>query len=125
MDCGCAPKSCIIQNNSEGQPEFAEVQYYFQMVVKNETKTLALVSKYPPDASLLEESFEMLWRFNMPGPQELLFVKDIISVVSIPPLPRGKPGVYFLCEKPGQDVVQWGDHEEGMMDEENFDNGDE
>ena len=98
------------------------------MVVKNETKTLALVLKYPPpDASLLEESFETLWAFNMPGPQESLFmieVKDIISIVSIPPLPRGKPGMYFLCEKPGQYMVQWGDHEESMMDEENFNDGD-
>ena len=99
------------------------------MVVKKETRTLALVSKYPPpDANLLKESFDTLWAFNKPGPQESLVVievNDIISVVSIPPLPRGKPGMYFLCEKPGQDVAQLGGYEENLMDEEDFDSGDE
>ena len=63
------------------------------MIVKGETRTLALVSKYSsPDPELLEESFGTLWAFKkqMPGEEVLtvIDVKDISSIVCIAPLLR-------------------------------------
>ena len=86
-------------------------------------KTLAMVSMYPPpDAELFEELFGTLWAFKKPEPgKELMVIEviNIIPVVSIPPLPRGLPGMHFLCEKPGLDVVKMAGYEEEMDDDDN------
>ena len=92
------------------------------MVVKDETRTLALVSKYSsPDPELFEESFGTLWAFKkqMPGEEALtvIDVKDISSVVCIAPLLRGTDGMHFLCEKPGLDVAQMGGLHEELTEE--------
>lgn len=92
------------------------------MIVKGETRTLAVVSKYSsPDPELFEESFGTLWAFKkqMPGEEVLtvIDVKDISSVVCIAPLPRGTDGMHFLCEKPGLDVAQMGGLDEELTEE--------
>ena len=105
-----------------GEPEFAEVQYYFQMIVKKVTRTLALVSKYPsPDAELLEESFSTLWAFKKQILDNevltVIDVKDIVSVICVAPLPGRTDGMHFLCEKPGLDVAQMGGVDEELTEE--------
>ena len=92
------------------------------MIVKKETRTLALVSKYAsPDAELLEESFNTLWAFKMQIPGEEVFtvidVKEIVSVVCIAPLLRCTDGMHFLCEKPGSDVAEMGGLDEELTEE--------
>ena len=92
------------------------------MIVKGETRTLALMSKYSsPNPELLEESFSTLWAFKkqMPGEEVLtvIDVKDISSVVCIAPLPRGADRMYFLCEKPGLDVAQMDGLDEELTEE--------
>jgi len=92
------------------------------MIVKKETRTLALVSKYSsPDAELLEESFGTLWAFKKQilGEEVLavIDVKDIVSVICVTPLPGRTDGMHFLCEKPGLDVAQMGGVNEELTEE--------
>lgn len=92
------------------------------MIVKKETRTLALVSKYSSlDAGLLKESFDTLWAFKkqIPGEEVLtvIDVKSIISVVCIAPLPRRTDRMHFLCEKPGLDVAEMGGLDEELTEE--------
>lgn len=90
------------------------------MVVKGETKTLALVSKYsPPDPELLRESFNTLWAFKKQaeGAFTIIDVNTIISVVCIAPLSKGPEGIQFLCEKPGLDVAHIGGQDEELTEE--------
>ena len=92
------------------------------MIVKGETRTLTLMSKYSsPNPELLEELFSTLWAFKkqMPGEEVLtvIDVKDISSIVCIAPLSRGTDRMYFLCKKPGLDVVQMGGLDEELTEE--------
>jgi hypothetical protein len=103
-----------------GKQEFAEVQYYFQMVVNDEEKALALVSIYsPPDRDILKESYNTLWVCTYRGDQALkvVDVKSIMAVISLPPLPGGLDGTFFLTEKPGLDVAHMGGRDEVLTDE--------
>ena len=80
----------------------------------------------PPDAGLFEESFGTLWAFKKPEPGKelkVIEVTNIISVVSIPPLPRGPPGMHFLCEKPGLEIAKMAGYEE--MDDNDYDGDDD
>jgi hypothetical protein len=103
-----------------GQQEFAEVQYYFQMVVNDKEKALALVSIYSPlDRDILKESYNTLWVCTYCGDQALkvVDVKSIMAVISLPPLPGGPDGTFFLTEKPGLDVAHMGGRDEVLTDE--------
>ena len=104
-----------------GQRQFAEVHYYFQMHVQNQTKTLALVTKYSdPDAEIVRESFGTLWVFKKQrrGEETLMVIeaKKIVAVVAIVPLP-GSDNLWFLAEKPGLNVSEIGGRAEELTEE--------
>lgn len=72
----------------------------------------AVVSVYgPPDAEMLTKSSHVLWAAAYVGDTNLcvIEVKDIISVVSMQPLPQ-KPGdsddLWFVVEKAGLDDIE-------------------
>ena len=94
--------------------------YYFQTVVLGTTQTVAMVSKYsPPNTRILEDSFETLWVFKqqVDGELTVINVKDIVTVISMLPLPGAPDGTWFLCEKPGLDVVHTGGQDEEVREE--------
>ena len=101
-----------------GQQWFAEVHYYFQMIIQKQTQTLALVTKYSdPDAEILRESFGTLWVLKKQQPSNkvltVIEAKNIITVVPIPPL-SGSDNLWFLAEKPGLNISEIGGVEELM-----------
>ncbi|KAH7905503.1 hypothetical protein BJ138DRAFT_1017616, partial [Hygrophoropsis aurantiaca] len=112
-----------------GKIDFAEVQYYFRAKVDNpavdteledsETSTLALVSIYsPPDAAILESSYNTVWICRYQGNASLTVVdvKNITSVVAM--VPAGdRENEYFVVEKPGLEVAYMGGIEEIVMEE--------
>lgn len=103
-----------------GRQEFAEVQYYFQMIINNEVRSLALVSVYsPPDRDILSESYNTLWACRYQGDEGLkaVDVKSITAVISMPPLPGGPDGTFFVLEKPGLDVAHMGGQDEVLTEE--------
>lgn len=111
--------------NLGGRQQFAEVHYYFQMIVREDNQeqiqTLALVSKYSdPDAEIFRESHETLWVFRKQQASEELLtvieVKKIDSVVAVLPLP-GCDGMWFLAEKPGLNVAEIGGQVEDLTEE--------
>lgn len=74
-------------------------------------KAYAVVSQYgPPNADMLEDSYQQLWACEYSGNQELKVISasDILSVVSMQPLPprNGEPdNLWFVVEKPGLDDI--------------------
>ncbi|KJA14867.1 hypothetical protein HYPSUDRAFT_149831 [Hypholoma sublateritium FD-334 SS-4] len=92
--------------------EFGEVQFYFMLEdAAGILKAYALISQYgPPDADMLEDSYQQLWACEYRGDQELkvISISDIVSVVSMQPLPPmdGEPGnLWFVVEKSGLDDI--------------------
>ena len=103
-----------------GRQEFAEVQYYFQMIINNEVRSLALESVYsPPDQDILSESYNTLWACTYQGDKGLkvVDVKSITAVILILPLPGGPDGTFFVLEKPGLDVTHMGGLDKVLMEE--------
>jgi hypothetical protein len=103
-----------------GRQEFAEVQYYFQMIINNEVRSLALVSIYsPPDWDILSESYNTLWACMYQGDEGLkvVDVKSITAFILMPPLPGGPDGTFFVLEKPGLDVMHMGGQDEVLTEE--------
>jgi hypothetical protein len=110
-----------LQLNIPGQLEkLAEVQYFFQVVINGEEKTVALVSLYTsPDQEVWNKSNQTLWVCYRQGDRALkvIDVKTITAVVSMVPLPSGPEGAFFLVEKPGLDVAHMGGQDETMTEE--------
>ena len=103
-----------------GRQEFAEVQYYFRIVVNNKERVLALVSIYSPTRpDIFKESHNTLWICTYQGDRALrvVDVKAITSVVAMPPLPGHSDGTVFVVEKPGLDVAHMGGRDEVLADE--------
>ncbi|KAI0058691.1 hypothetical protein BV25DRAFT_1188194 [Artomyces pyxidatus] len=103
--------------------EFAEVQFYFSVIVNSVEHPLALVSLFsPPDPNMLEKSLGAVWSCRYQGAAGLRVVpiKCITSVVAVVPFPLGahtqvraiaeRP--HFIVEKMGLDVAYMGGHEE-------------
>lgn len=89
------------------------MQFYF--LVENAEQKLdayALISLYgPPDADMLEDSYHTLWActYNGDDSLEVIPVSEIISVVSMQPLPpkAGDPeNLWFVVEKSGLDDIE-------------------
>ncbi|KAL6307024.1 hypothetical protein BKA93DRAFT_728601 [Sparassis latifolia] len=103
---------------------FAEVLFYFQMPINDETKSLALISLYSqPHATLLEASSYMLWSLTSQGDTALrvVDVKAITAVVAmVPHNPFEEAGTrFFVVEKPGLDVAHMGGNDEVVVDNDN------
>ncbi|KAI1788196.1 hypothetical protein LXA43DRAFT_895032 [Ganoderma leucocontextum] len=103
--------------------EYAEIQYYFQCPLADETRTLAVVSKYgPPNEELLRESSGVVWaccKLETNGALAVIDVKSIQACVAMVPseLPHpdaSEPGcvVYFAVDKIGVDIGHLGDMDE-------------
>jgi hypothetical protein len=101
---------------------FAEVQFFFRLVVGSEVRTLALVSVYSdPHPGLLEASTHTLWSCIYQGDAALRIVDvkaitGVIAMIPHRPFPDG-PDRFFVLEKPGQDVARMAGNEEEMTDE--------
>ncbi|GBE89900.1 hypothetical protein SCP_1702260 [Sparassis crispa] len=103
---------------------FAEVLFYFQMPINDETKSLALISLYSqPHATLLEASSYTLWSSTSQGDTALrvVDVKAITAVVAmVPHNPFEEAGTqFFVVEKPGLDVAHMGGNDEVVVDNDN------
>ena len=95
--------------------QFGEVQFYFLDPHEDGTfSSYAVVSVYgPPNADILAQSSHVLWAAAYTGDTNLHVVetRDIISVVSMQPLPR-KPtdslaeNLWFVVEKSGLDDTE-------------------
>jgi len=93
--------------------QFGEVQFYFLDEADDGHKSsYAVVSVYgPPNMDLLVQSSHVLWAAAYTGDTNLHVVntRDIISVVSMQPLPR-KPDDpedwWFVVEKSGLDDTE-------------------
>lgn len=103
------------QLSINGKVEFAEVQYYFFDRDDDEPGdkvTYALLSIYgPPNQEMLEDSSYTLHVCEYQGDESLrcLPVTEIVSVVSMQPLPRrpeDPENLWFVVEKSGLDDVQ-------------------
>lgn len=104
-----------MQLSLNGKFEFAEVQYYFLDRDEDEPGdpvAYALLSLYgPPNQEMLEESSYTLHACEYKGQENLrcLPVTEIVSVVSMQPLPRlpeDPEDLWFVVKKSGLDDVQ-------------------
>ncbi len=102
-----------------GETKFAEVKYYFKLAMQENRPQhgFAMVSLYsPPDAGLLESSFNTVWSCR-PGAENALTIIDVTSIQSVvamvphprPPATRGDltnlVGSVFVMEKLGLDTM--------------------
>lgn len=125
-----------LQISLDGTIQFAEVQYFFQLDIPGQRKTVAMVSVYsPPDNHLLQLSLQTLRACKYTGDLSLVVVDTttILSVISMPPLPltttenkspqlREKyQDFYYVAEKPFLETVE--NSEETLRDAEDFDEG--
>ncbi|KAJ7939210.1 hypothetical protein B0H13DRAFT_2300961 [Mycena leptocephala] len=84
--------------DSIGEEAYAEVQFFFQAEIDEETRTLALIRRYAsPDPELLDISSNTLWvceELDDDTEMQVIEVQSISSVVGMAiPLPtRGLPG---------------------------------
>lgn len=102
--------------------EFGEVQFFFLNGSEGNISPAvgyAVVSIYSrPDQNILEESSQTLWvcKYNGTSNLHLVPAKDIISVVSMQPLPpQNEPeleGKLFVVEKSGLDDADLGGYVE-------------
>jgi hypothetical protein len=98
----------------------AKAHYYFQLVVNNKVKTLAIVTRFgPPDPWLFEASSRTLYSCKSLGDKGLVVVDvhQVLSVVSMVPHRPSIPGKavedrYFLHEKIGLEVAKMGGYDE-------------
>ena len=90
---------------------FAQVYYYFQVLINETETTLAVVSLYSlPHEELLEYSHHTLLSCVYEGDAHLqvIDIKSIMSVVAMVPhhpFPEDLLDRYFVVEKPGPDVA--------------------
>lgn len=90
---------------------FAQVYYYFQVLINETETTLAVVSLYSlPHEELLEYSHHTLLSCVYEGDAHLqvIDIKSIMSVVAMVPhhpFPEDLLDRYFVVEKPGLDVA--------------------
>ncbi|CDO72558.1 hypothetical protein BN946_scf184983.g41 [Trametes cinnabarina] len=109
------PNGQILQDET-----FAEVRFFFQYVIGEDTHTLAMVSQFStPDIEILQESAKTLMVCNYQGDDALRVIRatEITSVVAMVPLPMtpaeaAEPGShkryatrYFVVEKMGLDIT--------------------
>ncbi|TFK82762.1 hypothetical protein K466DRAFT_499728 [Polyporus arcularius HHB13444] len=115
---------------------FAEVQYYFAFQTpgaREDLKGLAMIAAFSaPDPALMEYSNGTLLACTHLGndAREVIFVKDIVSVVAMVPLPMtaaearedGSAARYasrfFVVEKPGLDIAWFAGRVENPGDDE-------
>lgn len=105
----------ILQLNTDGKLEFAEVWFYLCL---DSEHTVALVSLYsPPDPVLLEASYYTLWACSYQGDATLkiINIKNIEAVVAVVPLPAVED-MYFVVERPGLDMAHMGGNDEVITD---------
>jgi len=119
--CSHRVKSCsmsadyFIQIQFEGAQRIAEIQYYVCVqYADGQRRTGAMVSLYSePDRAMLEESLNTLYacryQGHIPASFFIIPLHDIISLVSMQPLPSDNPGddptFWFLIEKSGLDIM--------------------
>ena len=112
-------------HSSLGQPpEFAEVIYYFQIVIGEIQKTVAMVSNYSsPHARLLALSHYTLWSCVYQGDASLKVI-DVTSISAVVAMVPHQPFTedpiphFFVVEKPGLDVASLGGNSESILDDE-------
>jgi hypothetical protein len=103
---------------------FAQVYYYFQVLIRETETTLALVSLYSlPHNELFENSHHTLLSCVYEGDAHLhvIDIKSIMSVVAMVPhhpFPGDDQDRYFVVEKPGLDVARLGGVVEVAPEEE-------
>jgi hypothetical protein len=105
------------------ETQFAEVYYYFRLLIGGMEKTLAMVSTYSaPHQHLFELSYRTLWSCTHGGDSSLMVIdvksiEAVIAMVPHQPFPD-LPGRYFLVEKPGLAIAFLSGHVEDIPDEE-------
>ncbi|KAH7904377.1 hypothetical protein BJ138DRAFT_1073501, partial [Hygrophoropsis aurantiaca] len=92
---------------------FAEVLFYFQIVIEGIEKTVALVSVYgPPHEEILAKSSQTFYSCIHQGDRALRIIEvtSIQSVVAMIPhkLPDDEQDRFYLVEKPGLDIARMG-----------------
>ena len=110
--------------------DFAEVKYFFRMVIETELHVVAMISKFSqPDFQLLKGSSGTLWSCKYEGDISLYVVPIacIHSAVAMVPVPQfDEDGLqflptttdqYFVVEKMGLDVAFIGGFEDSVMDD--------
>jgi hypothetical protein len=122
----------------DGATRHAEVQYFFQMNINSECRTLTLVLLYSaPDTGMRQESCNRLlvcW-YQGDAAFQVVDAKSILSVVAMPPLPltaaeilcngNGKfDNLFYVCDKPGLEMMHYAgaDEDMGGEPEQNVDN---
>ncbi|KAI0714308.1 hypothetical protein C8T65DRAFT_573459 [Cerioporus squamosus] len=116
--------------------EFAEVQYYFGFLLHKDIVGLAMIAHFSaPDTDILASSEGTVLACTYPGNEarEVVFAKDIVSVVAMVPLPltaaeSREPDAatkyssrYFVVEKPGLDIAWFAGHvDDPANDEDGF-----
>jgi hypothetical protein len=113
----------LLQLHLDSYLQFGEVQYFFTLSHKDKHNHehfhhVAMLSIYsPPDAHLLDISSGTLWACRYQADQNLqvVDVKDIASVVGMPPLPHHPvPGTRFVAERVGLNIDTMGSVEEDV-----------
>ncbi|PBK62768.1 hypothetical protein ARMSODRAFT_990399 [Armillaria solidipes] len=110
--------------------DFAEVKYFFRMIIETQLHVVAMISKFSrPDFQLLKESSGTLWSCKYEGDLSLYVVPIacIHSAVAMVPVPQfDENGLqflprttdqYFVVEKMGLDVAFIGGFEDSVMDD--------
>ena len=106
--------------------EFAEIYYFFQMIIGGAEKSLAMVSMYsPPHAELLTLSYNTVWSCTYQGNRSLRVIDAnsitaVVAMVPHQPFPEDSNPVerFFVVEKPGLDVSSLGGVIESAPEEE-------
>ncbi|KAG1897939.1 uncharacterized protein F5891DRAFT_1191249 [Suillus fuscotomentosus] len=101
----------------DGEMSIAEVLFYFNMTIHDETKTFALVPQFsPPHAELLRCSFQTVVACHYCGDTslKLIEVSTIQSVVAmvLHRFPVIDDTLFYLIERPGLDIIQMGGSED-------------
>jgi hypothetical protein len=107
----------------EDQIEFAEVKFYFNVLIGGTQRTLALVCNYlQHDPLLFKNSFCTVWSMTSLGDEglQIIDVKSILAVISVQPhdhhVEAGDTR-FFVWEKSGLDIGVLGGVEEELIDE--------
>ncbi|KAJ7936767.1 hypothetical protein B0H13DRAFT_1853188 [Mycena leptocephala] len=105
--------------DSIGEEAYAEVQFFFQAEIDEETRTLALIRRYAsPDPELLDISSNTLWvseELDDDTEMQVIEVQSISSVVGMVPFDDGR---VFVVHKMGLEIGSLGGEEE--IDTENY-----
>ncbi|KAK7006805.1 hypothetical protein R3P38DRAFT_2555038 [Favolaschia claudopus] len=84
---------------------YGEVQFFFQASVNGDEKTLALISVYsPPNAALLEKSFQTVAECNYFGDDNLQVISILQIEAGVGMIPVDDTGKYFVAEKLGLEL---------------------